>query len=61
MRQHLLGATPHSQSRTHAMRYYISPYINIKIFRMEIFTLIPLLRIACVEKRGVWRAKKPTV
>ena len=24
---------------------------------MEIFTLIPLLRIACVEKRGVWRLK----
>ena len=36
-------------------------YINIKNFRMEIFTLIPLLRIACVEKRGVWRTKKPTV
>ena len=31
--------------------------IYIKNFRMEIFTLIPLLRIACVEKRGVWRLK----
>lgn len=39
----------------------LPPYINIKNFRMEIFTLIPLLRIDCVEKRGVWRAKKPTV
>ena len=24
---------------------------------MEIFTLIPLLRISCVEKCGVWRLK----
>lgn len=36
-----------SQSRTHAMRPYISPYIYIINFRMEIFTLTPLLRIAC--------------
>ena len=36
-----------SQSRMHAIRPYVSPHIYIKNFRMEIFTLIPLLRMAC--------------